>query len=92
MAGEYRAPEVLAKIDPDLARDIRAGSLRLAKANQPITGAVVRHDLAEPMAVEYEAIGMDRYARELRDGTCVPITIGRSADKYWAPGELFFTS
>jgi len=93
MAGEYRTSEALAQIDQEIAEQIRAGKLRIAKADQPMTGVQRRPDLSETLAVEYERIGMTSYSKGLRDGTSIPIFITTGGDDhYWTPGELFFRS
>ena len=95
MAGEYRSEAVLALLPSEMADAIRAG-LRIGFANKPMTGVQVRLDLAADMANAYEAAGQQHYADGLRDGTMVPLIPlygSRSGpDRYWAPGELFFSS
>jgi len=92
MAGEYRLSEVLSKISPRFADRIRQGELRIALTSQPITGATRLPQLAEELAAEYEVAGQSKYAKGLRDGFIVPISIPLAPDRYWKPGELFFTS
>ena len=94
MAGEYRTPEVLAKLPAEWADRIRSGELRLALPTQPVIGATIRKDLNEALAAEYEAIGVHDYARKLRAGDCFVILVPQSGggDRVWRPGELFMTS
>jgi len=91
MAGEYRTEAVLAKLPPKLATAIRGG-LRIGLTNQPMTGVVLRRDMADEMAAAYEAVGEPRYADGLRSGAMVPLVPVSGPDRYWAPGELFFKS
>lgn len=92
MAGEYRLPEVLAKLPAAIADPIRNGNLRIALANQPMAGVVARPELSADMAIAYEAAGERKYANGLRSGSMVPITVPSRTQKYWAPGELFLRS
>jgi hypothetical protein len=92
MAGEYRTKEVLEKLPHDMAKLIQEGGLRIALSSQPMSGVVKRPDLAVRMAEEYGKIeGTRKYATGLRDGSMVPV-VDVSANRAWAPGELFFKS
>ena len=91
MAGEYRTEAVLAKLPPKLSAAIRNG-LRIGLTSQPMTGVVIRRDMADDMATAYAAAGENRYADGLRSGAMVPLIPLSGPDRYWAPGELFFTA
>ncbi len=91
MGGEYRTEAVLAKLPVPLANAIRGG-LRIGLATQPMEGVTLRRDMAEDMAKAFEAAGENKYARGLRGGSMVPLVPHNGSDRYWAPGELFFTS
>ena len=91
MAGEYRTEAVLAKLPEKLAAAIRNG-LRIALTCTPMTGVSRRGDLSEEMATAYEAAGEPHYADGLRSGAMVPVVPSDGCNRYWAPGELFFTS
>jgi hypothetical protein len=91
MVGDYRTEAVLAKLPGPLASAIRDG-LRIGLANQPMAGVTLRRDMAEDMAKAFEAAGENKYARGLRGGTMMPLVPHNGPDRYWAPGELFFTS
>ena len=91
MAGEYRAPGVLARLPGWLREDIAAG-LRIARADIPIIGCDIRPDLSGRMAEAYDAIGMADVAAGLRDGSMVPAWPRRGGGRAWAPGELFMRS
>ena len=93
MAGEYRTEEVLKQLPAELARMIRTGGLRIARAGQPMVGVVRRPDLKDRLAAAYGAIpGMDKYAKGLSDGSMVPVVEMNAGDRVWGPGELFFKS
>ncbi len=92
MAGEYRKEEVLAKLPEKLADAIRGG-LRIGLTNRPMVGVELRRELASEMAEAFEAAGEMKYADGLRSGEMVPLVPkGAAGDRYWMPGELFFTS
>lgn len=99
MAGEYRRPEVLAKLPAKLRKLIEDGDLRLARTDVPIRGATNLHELKEEVAEAYARIGMNDIAEKIRDGSIVPIRPrgenmgpGYIQDRYWRPGELFLVS
>lgn len=97
MAGEYRLPEVLARMNPALAEPIRKGDLRIALTSVPIVGHVCRSDLTEALAAEYERIGETKYSNGLRNGSMIPIAINHTllrmdGQRQYGSGELFFKS
>jgi len=93
MAGEYRQAKVLDQLDASWVKDIRAGRLRIARTDQPMHGVTQRPELSEPMAAEYERIGMTELAEGLRSETRVPVWVVHTGySRAWAPGELFMTS
>ena len=92
MAGEYRTEEVLAKLPEKLADAIRDG-LRIGLTNRPMTGVKLKREMAAEMAEAFEQAGELKYAEGLRSGAMVPLVPAASPeDRYWKPGELFFTS
>ena len=93
MAGEYRQPEVLAKLPKEWADPIRSGKMRIALTHTAIVGATIRKDFNEGLAAEYEKIGMVEIAWKLREGHATVILVPETGvDRMWRPGELYLTS
>lgn len=100
MAGEYRLPEVLAKLPENLAAPMKSGQLRITLTNQPMTGVDRHPELNEEYAKAYEGIpGAAKYAVGLRNGSMLVIAphginmYGKiTPEKVYSSGELFMTS
>ena len=92
--GAYRSDEVLKKLPESIAKIIRNGT-RIALTNSPIVNCVKHPELAEPFAQALEKVKDigEYYAKGLRSGELIPIVPKNSPDdRYYAPGELYFTS
>ena len=94
-SGAYRSEEILNQLDNEVAKLIRGG-MRLACTNQPIHGCDIHKESVDAIAAAYERMGGEVgefYAGKLRRGELVPVTPkSQASDKYWSPGELYFTS
>jgi len=91
--GAYRDTEIVKCLQKDVA-DLISKGMRLALINQPIIGCVVRKDLSEKIANAYKELSNevgDYYYNLLTSGNAVPV-IPINIDRYYQPGELFFTS
>jgi len=106
MAGEYREPVItgLKKLaHNELADAVQNRNIKLAISNS-ITGAVIRRPELTPVIIEALKISdgdkdtVNRYISGLKTGDMIPVVNNcdeinaRLEDRYWKPGELFFTS
>lgn len=94
MPGAYRSEAVLKQLPEPIAKMIRNGT-RIARTNNPIVNCTKHTQLSEPFAQALEKIKDigEYYAHGLRSGELIPIVPKNSPDdRYYAPGELFFTS
>jgi len=94
-SGAYRSEEILNQLDKEVAGLIRGG-MRLAYTNQPIHGCDIHKELVDAIATAYAHMGGEVgefYAGLLRKGEIVPaMPKSPASDRYWSPGELYYTS
>ena len=100
--GSYREPLIkgLDEIDKELATAVREKKIKLAVAAS-ICGAVkIRKDLSGIFIRALELKSEEtpdittHYIKGLKSGRIVPVVndIENTSDRYYAPGELFFTT
>jgi len=106
MAGEYREPVITGfkKLSHnELADAFENRDIKLAISNS-ITVAVIRKPELTPVIIEALKISdgekgtVNKYISGLETGDMIPVVNNcdeinaRLGDRYWKPGELFFTS